>query len=198
MPSSDPQNPNSSETPLTRFGDLLVHLCKNEVTYAAVGGVAVSLNGFGRFTVDVDLFLDDTPENLKRAIHALSLFGQGYARELRPADLLIESGSVRIGEYFDIDLFTRMMGLRFQDVQEDLRYTEYRGYRIPHVGPGTIIRLKTGSYREKDRLDVIAMRNILNDERAAAGLPPPTGFWYRLLARLRALRASRATRDKSA
>ncbi len=185
MPSSDPQNPSSSETPLTRFGDLLVHLCENEVTYAAVGGVAVSLNGFGRFTVDVDLFLDDAPENLERAIRALSLFGQGYARELRPADLLIESGSVRIGEYFDIDLFTRMMGLRFHDVQGDLRYTEYRGYQIPHVGPVTLIRLKTGSCREKDQLDVVAMRNILNDERAAAGLPPLEGFWRRLLARLR-------------
>jgi hypothetical protein len=183
MPSSDPQNPNSSKTPLTRFGDLLVLLCQNEVKYAAVGGVAVSLNGYGRFTVDVDIFLDDSPDNLALAIRALSSFGQGFARELRPADLLIESGSVRIGEYFDIDLFTRMAGLRFQDIQGDLRHTEYRGCQIPHVGPSTIIRLKTSSYREKDQLDVIAMRNILDDERAAAGLAPLGGFWGRLLTR---------------
>jgi hypothetical protein len=45
------------------------------VRYLIAGGLAVVAHGFVRFTADVDLVLDLDPDNLRRAIHALSSLG---------------------------------------------------------------------------------------------------------------------------
>jgi hypothetical protein len=45
-----------------------------------------------------------------------------------------------------------------------LRYLESSGTRIPYLSPADLIFLKQDSWRDKDKLDVLAMREILARE----------------------------------
>lgn len=55
--------------------DLLSEFENTKVEYLLVGGQAVALHGFPRFTKDADLWVRDEPENLGRVRTALGNFG---------------------------------------------------------------------------------------------------------------------------
>lgn len=146
------------------FEKLLVSLSQGEVKYITVGGLACALNGFVRFTEDVDILVLRSPENLKRLLDVLSTFGEGYARELSPEDFTDEEGAIRINEGFAIDIFTRMSGFKYEDLEADILLYETNKISIPYLNAKGLIRLKESSLREKDRYDVIVLSSILNNE----------------------------------
>lgn len=53
------------------FHDILGALERNGVRYVLVGGVAVVMHGFARFTKDLDLVVDLAPDEARRAIQTL-------------------------------------------------------------------------------------------------------------------------------
>ena len=148
----------------SRFGSLLVELARAGIDFAAVGGVAISLNGFIRATDDVDILVKNSPDNLRKLLACLKNWGEGWARELRVEDFLIEEGSVRVIENFDLDIFVKMRGRTLDDFRPNLRHFESDGVQISYLSPADLIFLKEGSWREKDQLDVSAMRDILTRE----------------------------------
>jgi hypothetical protein len=152
---------NEPKETISRFEKLLVALARAGVDYAVVGGFAVILNGYPRVTVDVDIVVGDSRDNLHRLLDALSGWGEGWARELRVEDFTVQEGAIRVMEDFDLDIFTRMRGKSLQDFRPRLRYLEAGDVRIPYLAPQDLILLKEGSWREKDQLDVAAMRRIL-------------------------------------
>lgn len=149
-----------------RFGNLLVALAQAGVDFVAVGGVAISLNGFVRATEDVDILVHDSPENLRKMLDCLTRWGEGWARELKVEDFTFEQGSIRVMEDFDLDIFVRMKGRKLDDFRPNLRHFDSDGVRIPYLSPADLIFLKEGSWREKDQLDVAAMKEILAREAA--------------------------------
>ena len=146
---------------ITPFEKLLVTLARNEVAFLTVGGVACSLNGFVRTTEDVDLLVDNKPDNIARLLQTLAHFGQGFARDLSPADFTDEEGSIRVIEDFPIDLFVRMGGRHYGDLLLYRRWFDVEGVPIPYLGAEGLILLKQDSVREKDRIDVVALRERL-------------------------------------
>jgi hypothetical protein len=61
-----------------------------------------------------------------------------------------------------------MLGRSFRDFEFRLRTFESRGVRIRYLAPAGLVELKEGSWREKDRLDVEALREILRREAGGA------------------------------
>ncbi len=57
------------------FEQIFAALQENGVRYLVVGGVAVVLHGYPRFTADLDLVLSLTGDNVRSAIKALSTLG---------------------------------------------------------------------------------------------------------------------------
>jgi acylphosphatase len=147
-----------------RFGSLLVALARAEVDFATVGGVAVSLNGFIRATEDVDILVHNSPENLRKLLDCLKNWGEGWARELKVEDFAVEEGSIRVIEDFDLDIFVKMRGKTLNDFRPTLRFFESEGVRISYLSPEDLIFLKGGSWREKDQIDVAAMKEIIARE----------------------------------
>ena len=147
-----------------QFERLLVELARAGIDFAVVGGVAVSLNGFVRATDDVDIIVHESPENIRRLLDALSHWGEGWARELKVEDFVPQEGAIRVMESFDLDIFTRMAGHSWKDFQPRLQYFEAGGSRIPYLAAADLIVLKTGSRREKDQLDVAALKRIISGE----------------------------------
>jgi len=156
-------SPEPRET-TSHFEKLLAALVTNRVDFAVVGGLAVIFNGYPRLTLDADILVDDRPDNLRRLLDCLAGWGEGCARELKAEDFAAQEGSIRVLEEFDLDIFTRMRGKTLDDFRPHLRQLDTSSARIPYLSPADLIFLKQDSWREKDKLDVLALREILARE----------------------------------
>ncbi len=157
-------NPSAPNQTPSQFEKLLVSLARHGVDFAVVGGLAVILNGYPRLTVDADILVHPAPENLRKLLRSLESWGEGFARELSPDDFAIETGAIRVSEEFDLDIFVRMQGKTIDDFRPNLRFFQSDEVRIAYLSPTDLIFLKQDSWREKDRLDVSAMKEILRRE----------------------------------
>jgi hypothetical protein len=162
----------SPERSFFRFENLLVALVRAEVDFAVVGGVAISLNGYVRATEDADVIVREVPDNIRKLLRCLEGWGEGWARELKPEEFIAQEGSIRVMEDFDLDIFTRMRGRSLEDFRPRLRFLETQGVRIPYISPQDLIYLKQNSWRDKDKLDVQAMQEIIQRESQAGAQTP--------------------------
>lgn len=156
-------SPELNRTP-SEFEKLLVDLARSGVDFAVAGGLAIILNGYPRLTLDAGILVHPEPENLRKLLKYLQGWGQGAARELTLADFPVEPGSIRVSEDFDLDIFVIMGGKTLDGFRANLHYFDSDGLRIAYLSPADLIFLKEGSWREKDKLDVAAMREILARE----------------------------------
>ncbi len=160
------ESPPSSRETISQFERLLAGLARAGVDFAVVGGVAVILNGYHRQTSDTDIIVSPDRDNVERLLSCLRAWGEGWARELSVDDFAaLDEGSLRVMEEFDLDLFVKLRGKTLDDFRPRLRFLQSDDVRIPILSPEDLIECKSGSWREKDRLDVLAMREILERER---------------------------------
>ena len=158
------ENPPSKET-ISRFEKLLANLVRARVDFAVVGGVAVILSGYDRNTRDLDIILHPDPENISRLLAFLATWGEGFARELTLSDFqTLEEGCLRIMEEFELDIFVRMRGRSLDEFRPRLRYVQSDDVRIPVIAPKDLIYCKETSWRDKDKIDVSALREIVKRE----------------------------------
>ncbi|NOY82490.1 MAG: hypothetical protein GXP31_15940 [Kiritimatiellaeota bacterium] len=143
------------------FADLLKMLRDAGVEFIVVGGIACALNGFVRATEDVDILVRPDAANVRELLNCLSKWGQGYANELSPADFTLVPGAVRVVEDYPLDMFTVLAGRTHDDFLPHTRTTEH-GIRF--LDPQALIETKQGTHREKDAIDILALRRILADE----------------------------------
>ncbi|HYR57361.1 MAG TPA: hypothetical protein VEO95_01980 [Chthoniobacteraceae bacterium] len=146
------------------FESLLVKLARARVDFLVAGGIAVCLNGFVRTTQDLDILVESSPENLARLLACLAEFGEGFARELTPADFPLEEGAVRVIEDFTLDIFTLLRSRTFADFIRTAHAIEVGGATVRYLSSEALIELKSRSPREKDQLDVAALRRIIAGE----------------------------------
>ena len=149
------------------FEKLLALLADADVQFIVVGGVAVSLNGYVRLTEDVDILMEPSAENVVRFLSAMSGYGEGFAGELSVGDFADEEGAIRIVEEVEqcqVDVFTRMSGRHFADFIADAGTFRMGKRSIRYISRHHLIALKEHSVREKDRLDVMALRRLEAEE----------------------------------
>ncbi len=149
----------------TPYEKLLESLARAEVKFIIVGGVAVALNGFVRTTEDVDILIERSPENITRLLQALARFGEGHARELTSADFDDAEGAIRIIEDFPLDIFTVVRGKRYADLIRSVRQTRISDIDVNYLNAKALISMKEKSQREKDQIDVSALRSARQHER---------------------------------
>jgi hypothetical protein len=135
--------------------DDLLFLCErlNEAgaRYLVIGGWAVIQHGFERTTSDVDLLVEDNPDNFQRLRAAMLALPDGAIREVQPADLG-EFVVVRVGDEFVVDLMKRSCGIEYAEASREVEWIEIRGVRIPFASASLLLRMKQ-THREKDALD---------------------------------------------
>jgi hypothetical protein len=143
-------------------------LAEERVRYALFGGLAVAAQGLARATKDVDLFLDADPENVRAAVRALrSVFADPDLDEITP-EMLAEYGLVRYGVPgydFVVDLTARI-GEMFEFGDLEVAEIDFLGTRVPVVTPRTLVRMKRGTGRPQDALDVARLRERYGPEDA--------------------------------
>jgi hypothetical protein len=151
------------------FEKFLGKLLSDEVCFIVVGGLAVTLNGYVRLTEDVDLLVGTSPENLEKLIRSLSEFGEGYGGELVAGDFTPEPGAIRIieeTEALQVDLFTCLSNLTYDDLFESSEQGTLRGKPFRYASKSQLVTIKSESVREKDQLDVMALRQLIENPGA--------------------------------
>ncbi|MBA3521549.1 MAG: hypothetical protein H0T90_03455 [Gemmatimonadales bacterium] len=128
------------------------------VRYVVVGGFALALHGVVRATKDVDVLIEPTLENARRALHGLAGLTFGIARELDPAEVIAKPLTI-IGDDPRVDLLTLAWSVRYADAAQRLQTVEIDGVLIPFADIDTLIRSKqTG--RLQDQADVEMLQRL--------------------------------------
>ena len=148
----------------------LVRICRalNDAgaRYVLIGGFAVIAHGAGRFTKDIDLLVDDSPENISRVRHGLSILADNAAAEVADNDVR-EHTVVRVVDEVIIDLMGRACGLAYADVAADMEWLDLSGVRVPVASPAALVRSKD-TYRPQDSIDRSFLQRILERRRGEA------------------------------
>lgn len=133
-----------------------------EVQFLIYGGIACILHGFVRATEDLDLCVGDDYVNIQKALRILSGWGEGYASELTPEDVL-ENVVVRIGEDFTIDLASRLWKVDWKTAWARRRIVAVDGVDLPFLCRQDLIESKR-TYREKDHWDIRELSELPEPE----------------------------------
>lgn len=145
----------STEVSRIQGDDDLVRLCRElnrqEALYLVVGGFAVIHHGFLRATEDIDLLIEESPENQARVKRAPEILPDKAIRELGDDDLRTYL-VVRVADDILVDLMLSACGIRYPEAATQIERRTIQEVSIPFAAPELLLRMKR-THREKDALD---------------------------------------------
>ena len=95
------------------FREFIESLNASNVRYLVVGGYAVALHGYPRYTKDLDIWVEPSVPNAQNVLNALFNFGFG-SLDITTADFTEEDNIIQLGYPPNrIDLITSLKGLDF-------------------------------------------------------------------------------------
>ncbi len=135
------------------FREFLSLLAAQRVKFLVVGGYAVGLHGYPRFTGDLDVFVDISPANAARLVQVFRSFGFDVP-DLTEAPFLEPNRIVEIGhEPTKIQVMTSISGVTFEEAWSSRTEMELSDLQVPFIGYAELIRNKLASGRAKDAVD---------------------------------------------
>lgn len=135
------------------FRDLFAALNGAGAEYLLVGGYALAVHAAPRFTKDLDVWVNPTPENARCVMAALGTFGAPLG-DLTEADLATPGIVFQMGLPPNrIDLLTSIDGVSFPEAWPSRLLTEYGGERLSVIGREQLIANKRASGRPQDLVD---------------------------------------------
>lgn len=146
-------------------------LNKYNVIYLMVGGFAVRFNGFNRATDDLDLWLNDTPENRSNFRKAYAEAGYGDFASFETMQFVPGWTQFYVADGIILDIMTSMKGLEnlsFEECYQQARVADFEGIKVPFLHINHLLANKKAVARPKDQLDVIELEKIKKylDEQA--------------------------------
>ena len=142
------------------FRDLLAAFASCGVEYLVVGGYAVGYHTRPRFTKDIDLWVRDTPENLRRIHDALVMFGA-------PETVLDAVSRGRSDEIIwfgvspsRVDLLRLIDGGVFDVAYPRREQADWEGVAVSIIGIEDLISAKRAAGRAQDKLDLTALERV--------------------------------------
>lgn len=151
--------------------DVLGALAAAEVRYVVVGGVAVALHGYLRATVDLDIVIDLVPDNVRKAVDALTALGlrprlpvaaMDFADdEIRRSwvterNLMVFSMWHPENPAIEVDLFAAPP-IAPAELLADAKWMPLGDIQVPVVSRAHLIRLKKLAGRAQDIADIEAL-----------------------------------------
>ncbi len=145
----------------------VVRLCRalNEADarYVLIGGFAVIAHGAARFTKDVDLLVDDTPDNIRRIKRGLSVLADNAAANVADTDVR-DHVVVRVADEIIVDLMGKACGVSYSEAMADVEQLDLGGVAVPVASPTALIRMKN-TYRPQDQIDREYLESVIRQRR---------------------------------
>jgi hypothetical protein len=143
------------------FRDLFAALNAEGVRYLLVGGLAYSFYVEPRFTKDLDVWVEATPESAPKVLSALLRFG-APADRIEMADFATPKVTVQLGVAPNrIDVLTALSGLSFDEAWLRRVESRYGDQRIWVIGRDDLAVNKRASGRDQDLVD---LRRLTEDQ----------------------------------
>jgi hypothetical protein len=137
---------------------------QNGVRYIMVGGYAANFNGYQRYTGDMDLWIEDLPENRKRLRKAMKEYGMGDFEAVERMRFFAGWTDFYLNNGLKLDIMVTMKGLENYSFDECLSVANIatiENVNIPFLHINQLIQNKVAVNRPKDQLDVIYLRRII-------------------------------------
>lgn len=136
----------------------------NQVEYMLVGGMAGLVHGHIRTTVDLDLWVKETPVNKKKLVSALKSNHVPGAENYLNVDMIPDWSSLMVGEKgFELDLMGYLKNFSesdFDKVYKRCVRTSIDGIPLTVIGKKDLISEKLANSRPKDLEDVRALEAL--------------------------------------
>ncbi|MCX7609238.1 MAG: hypothetical protein N2049_08495 [Anaerolineales bacterium] len=126
----------------------------NQVRYLGIGGYAVALHGYPRYTEGMDIWIERTPESVARLLKALEQFGSAPLG-LRERDFLEPDQIIQLGyPPCRIDLLTSLPGVEFGACYPARVEVEIEGVTVLFISLEHLKQNKRASGRRQDLADL--------------------------------------------
>ncbi len=136
------------------FREFIELLNANEVRYLVVGGYAVAVHGYPRYTKDLDIWIERSAENTARLLEALDQFGFGEMG-ISPEDIMAPRQVIQLGYPPNrIDLVTDLTGLTFKECYPARATIVVEGLAIDFIDLDNLKRNKAATGRAQDLADI--------------------------------------------
>jgi hypothetical protein len=145
------------DTPSSDFEELLACLNAHHVRALVVGGHALAFHGRPRYTKDLDVLVEPTPENAGRLIGALVEFGFGEV-DLSQDDFAVAGKVVQLGFAPNrVDLLTSIDGVSFDQAWQGRASGMFGAVPIAYLGRNEFVANKRAAGRPQDLADIDAL-----------------------------------------
>jgi hypothetical protein len=136
------------------FKEFVGLLNLHEVAYLIVGGYALGIHGYPRYTGDLDVWINPTPENGSKMVKVMEDFGFA-SMELTEQDFAESGNVIQMGYLpFRIDVLTRPDDVTFEECYPNRLLVEYEGVKMAVIGLEDFKKNKQASGRPKDLMDL--------------------------------------------
>ena len=136
------------------FRDFLSLCLSHEVRFMVIGGYAVVHYSRPRYTGDLDLWIDSSPENAERVVAVLRDFGL-HGPDVNTSMITDQKQIIRMGfEPMRLELFTRIPGLDFSDCYDRREVAGIGKLSVPFIALEDLKINKQNSGRPKDLQDL--------------------------------------------
>lgn len=142
------------------FLEFIAFLEEEKVDYLVVGGYAVGLHGFPRYTGDIDFFVAVNEENSLKILRVFERFGFGDIGIVRE-DFLKHDHVVEIGrEPRKIQVLTGIDGVEFDECLPQKVEVRIGGQIVKFIGRADLLRNKAAAGRAKDLIDLDELKKL--------------------------------------
>lgn len=138
----------------SEFSELLNLFNACGVKFLIVGGHAVMFYGEPRYTKDLDIWIEASPENAERTFRALARFGAPLVN-MTAADFQKEGFMYQLGRPpARIDILMSIDGVSFSDAWMNRQPATFAGVEVGIIGRTDLIKNKRASGRHIDLHDI--------------------------------------------
>ena len=136
------------------FKEFIQSLNDHDVRYLVVGGYAVALHGYPRYTKDIDIWIESSQDNAVKLLKGLEEFGFGSVG-LKVEDFLELDQVVQLGYPPNrIDLLTSLVGVDFESCFGSKLTVSIEGLEVNFIDIENLKKNKKASGRLQDLADV--------------------------------------------
>jgi predicted nucleotidyltransferase len=136
------------------FKEFIQSLNDNAVRYLVVGGYAVALHGYPRYTKDLEVWVEATPDNAPKMLNALKQFGFGTL-DLKETDFTAPEQVIQLGYPPNrIDLLTSLSGVEISECYSSHVTVEIDGVSASFIDLENLKKNKKATGRHQDLADI--------------------------------------------
>jgi len=142
---------------LQRLRKVFESFDSHDVRYVVIGGIAAILHGVPRATFDLDILIENSVDNARRLLEALSEAGLGTATLTTPEEVASRPITI-FQDLVRIDVQTQTPGITFDKAWAGREIMDYRGQKFFVLSRADLVASKLAAGRPVDLEDVRLLR----------------------------------------